>query len=119
MLARARAWRGMRTLGTCRRLSESCKISYYYSQAAVTITYWKTIQAHALLPAVDDASNLAPEIPRFAPLASRLFFSVHESCRAAPFLTAGFVFYPPPLRSSCHRRTTNTSGILQSSSKHL
>ena len=41
------------------------------------------------------------------------------SCRAAPFLTAGFVFYPPPLRSSCHRRTTNTSGILQSSSKHL
>ena len=41
------------------------------------------------------------------------------SCRAAPFLTAGFVFYPPPLRSSCHRRTTNTSGILQSSRKHL
>ena len=33
MLAAARAWRGMRTAGTCRRLSESCKVSYYYSQA--------------------------------------------------------------------------------------
>ena len=83
MLARARAWRGMRTLGTCRRLSESCKISYYYSQAAVTITYWKTIQAHALLPAVDDAARGA--LVKVAGLAS-------ASTSAPPFADALLAF---------------------------
>lgn len=83
MLATTRVWLGMRTPVTCRRLSDSCKVSYYYSQAAVTITYWKCIQAHAILPAVDDGARDA--LVGMAGLAS-------ASTSALPFADALLAF---------------------------